>query len=63
MNVQEMNTLSLTFGKALEAASGAGISFLTGQICGAIHLECHCQGTRAPPGISKAARERIGPGP
>jgi serine O-acetyltransferase len=106
MDLQKMNTLSLTFGKALAANlaggdktfelpsrsaveeichryadalfplfyhSDRGSNFprqarvylkaieklLTGQICRAIHLECHCQGRKVPSGIRKTARERV----
>ena len=106
MDLQKMNALSLTFGKALAANlaggdksfelpsrtaveeichhyadalfplfyhSDSGSNFprqarvylkaieklLTGQICRAIHLECHCQGRRVRAGIRKTARERV----
>jgi len=106
MDLQKMNTLSLTFGKALEARlkggdksfelpsrtavaeichryadalfplfyhSDRGSNFprqarvylkdieklLTGQICRAFRLECHCRGRKVPPGIEKTARERV----
>jgi serine O-acetyltransferase len=106
MDLQKMNTLSLTFGKALEAGvrggdksfelpsrrevaeicrrytrglfplfyhSDRGSNFprqarvylkdieklLTGHVCRATHLQCHCLGKRVPPGLKKAAQERV----
>jgi serine O-acetyltransferase len=106
MDLQKLNTLSLTFGKALEAGltsgdknfelpsrrevaeicrrytrglfplfyhSDRGSNFprqarvylkdieklLTGHVCRATHLQCHCEGRRVPPGIKKTSRERV----
>ena len=110
MDLQKMNTLSLTFGRALErwspgaatrasnspagggtrrsaAATRRGLfplfyhsdrgsnfprqarvylkdieKLLTGQVCRATHLQCHCQGKRVPPGTQENGPRTRGTG-